>query len=344
ALQQKNSFALFGSGDFTFRLGGAQLAASALIAVFTALNVFGLKGVARIQNSLTGLKLIVILAFILLGLAVGSGDWSHFQQNAARTSSSPILSQFIISLFWVSVSYSGWNAATYVAEEIKQPARTLPLALTVGTALVAALYFLLNVVFIYSTPLEQMKGVLAIGSLTAQNLFGSQIAGIFSLLMAISLMSTVNAMVTIGPRLYYAMAKNGAFVGSAAKVDERYRTPVIAILCQGACAMLMTITPFPQLVLYIGFTLNFFTFMSAASLFKFRRRHDWQKLGVVSFAWPLIPATFLLVGLWMILYGITLQPRVAAASTFTVLTGALVYHLRMRRNATDTSAAALDRV
>ena len=89
--------------------------------------------------------------------------------------------------------------------------------------------------------------------------------------MALSLMATVNAMVTIGPRVYYAMAKNGAFPARAAKVHPKWHTPVVAIVAQGVCAMLMTLTPFPQLVVYIGFTLNFFAVMSVASLFWLRR-------------------------------------------------------------------------
>ena len=110
--------------------------------------------------------------------------------------------------------------------------------------------------------------------------------------MALSLMSTVNAMVTIGPRVYYAMAKNRAFLASAAKVDPKWHTPIAAIVAQGVCAMVMTLTPFPQLAIYIGFTLNIFAVMSVASLMIFRRRKGWQKLRVVSFAYPLIPVVF----------------------------------------------------
>ena len=112
----------------------------------------------------------------------------------------------------------------------------------------------------------------------ALRLFGRGIAGGFSALMALSLLATINAMVIIGPRVYYAMAKNGAFFAMAARVDKSRHTPTAAILCQGACAMLMTLTPFPQLVLYIGFALNFMAVMSVASLFVFRRRPAWQRL------------------------------------------------------------------
>jgi APA family basic amino acid/polyamine antiporter len=241
--------------------------------------------------------------FIVVGFAAGTGSWEHFSQPAVRTSTESIPVQFMISLLWVMVGYSGWNAATYVAEELKQPERTLPLALATGTAVVTALYLGLNLIFIYSTPLEQMKGVLAIGSLAASNLFGVQIAGTFAALMAISITSTVNAMVTIGPRVYYAMAKNRAFFSAASAVHPKWHTPVAAIIAQGICSVLMTLTPFPQLVIYIGFSLTFFTVMSVASVFVFRRNPHWQKMRPVSFAFPLIPGAYILVGAAMIVYG-----------------------------------------
>ncbi|MBC8167192.1 MAG: amino acid permease, partial [Bryobacteraceae bacterium] len=103
------------------------------------------------------------------------------------------------------------------------------------------------------------------------------------------------------------------------------------IVAQGACAMLMTLTPFPQLFFYIGMTLNFTAMLAVASIFVFRlRRPDWQKLQVVSFAWPLVPGFFVVIGAWMTVYGITLQSRASLAAIFTVLIGALVYHIRIR--------------
>ncbi|MCL5744799.1 MAG: amino acid permease, partial [Acidobacteria bacterium] len=258
SLKQANASYTIGSGAFSLTLGGGQLAACALIAAFTLLNCFGLGRAARVQNILTGTKILVIVSFVGLGFLFGSGSWEHFSQHAVRTSTTALPAQFVISLLWVMVGYSGWNAATYVAEELKRPERTLPLALAVGTALVTALYVGLNLVFIYSTPLEAMKGVLAVGSLSASNLFGPRVAGAFAALMAISIMSTVNAMVTIGPRVYYAMAKNKAFFKAAESVHPRWHTPVTAILSQCLCAMLMTLTPFPQLFMFIGFSLTFF--------------------------------------------------------------------------------------
>jgi APA family basic amino acid/polyamine antiporter len=193
------------------------------------------------------------------------------------------------------------------------------------------LYVGLNVVFIYSTPLEQTKGVVAIGSLAASRLFGPGVAGVFSAAMALSLLATVNAIVTVGPRVYYAMAKNGAFFSAAARVHPRWHTPVFALIAQCICTMVMTLTPFRDLLTYIGFTLNFFAVMSVASLFVFRRRPGWRRLKAVDIAWPVIPIFFILVGVWMTIFGITLEPRVSLAGVLTIGTGAAVYHFRRRR-------------
>lgn len=333
SVRQENAHVLAGSGEWTLHLGGAQMVACALVLAFTLLNCIGVQRVARIQNVLTAAKVLMLVGFIALAFFIGHGSWGNFSLNATRTASTPIAAQFAVSLFWIYVAYSGWNAATYVAEELQKPSRTLPAALGIGTVLVAALYLLLNVVFIYAAPLEDLKGHIAVGALAASRLFGPEIAGLFSGLMALSLMSTVNAMVTIGPRVYYAMAKNGAFLASAAKVDPKWRTPVLAIVAQGICTMILTLTPFPQLVIYIGFLLNFFAVMSVASLIHLRRQPGWRKLRVVSFCYPLFPVLFILVGLWMTVQGVQLKPYVSLAAVITVATGAIVYHFRMRSKA-----------
>ncbi len=330
ALRQDHPAWIVGSGAFSLRLGGAQAAAAALIALFTVLNFFGVGLVAKIQNVLTATKLLVIASFMALGFLAGTGSWEHFAHSAVRTSPYPVAGQFAISLFWIYVAYSGWNAPTYVAEEIRRPERTLPLSLALGTMLVAAVFLSLNVVFIYAAPLEAMKGELAVGALAATRLFGPEVAGAFSLLMAVSLVATVNAMVTVGPRVYYAMAQNKAFFRGAAQVHPRWRTPVTAILWQGVCAALMTMTSFPDLIIYIGFSLTFFAVLSVASLFVFRRRPGWQRLRVVSFAWPLAPALFILVGAVTIAYGVTLEWKVSLAAIATITAGALVYHFRFQ--------------
>ncbi len=330
-LKQANAPVVIGSGEFSFRLGPGQLVASLLIAAFTALNCFGIGRTAKVQNVLTSTKLIVIVAFLALGFAFGTGSWNHFSEPAVRTSAFSLPTQFVVSLLWVMFGYSGWNAATYVAEEVRRPERTLPLALAFGTGIVAALFLLLNVIYIYASPLESMKGVIAIGSLAASNLFGPNVAGAFSALMAICIVSTVNAEITIGPRVYYAMAKNRAFFKAAAAVHPRWHTPIAAIVAQGLCAIAMTVTPFPQLVIYIGMSLTLFTVLSVASLFVYRRkRPGWQRLRALQFAWPLIPVSYILVGACMMVYGVVSHPGASLTAFGTVGAGALVYRFGVR--------------
>jgi APA family basic amino acid/polyamine antiporter len=331
SLQLANATTTVGSGIFSLRLGNGQLVASCLIAGFTILNCFGLGRTAKVQNVLTSTKLLVLAGFLLLGFTVGAGSWGHFAQPAVRTSTVGLPAQFFVSLLWVMVGYSGWNAATYVAEEIRRPERTLPLALGAGTAIVAALYLGLNVIYIYATPLEQLKGKTAVGAISASNLFGPGVAGAFALLMALCIVSTVSAEVTIGPRVYYAMAKNKAFFRAAANVHPRWHTPVVAILSQGLCAMVMTLTSFRDLLTYIGMSLTLFTALSAAALIKFRRtRPGWQRLRAVDFAWPLIPVSYIVVGAAMMVYGVIQAPVVSLAAFGTVGIGALIYRFGVR--------------
>ncbi|MDA2924815.1 amino acid permease, partial [Acidobacteria bacterium AH-259-L09] len=212
-------------GPLTLHLADAQLMACAVVAVFTVLNVLGAREVGRLQTALTVLKLLVIAGFLALGFAMGEGDVAHFSAVAERTSNLSFFEQFAISLVFVFFGYSGWNAAVYVAEEIEKPERTLPIALAVGTALVTALYVALNVLYLYGASLEELKGVVAVGAKVANALFGSQTGRLFSLAMALSLLATVNAMCLVGPRVYYAMARDGAFFPIAARIHPKWKSP-----------------------------------------------------------------------------------------------------------------------
>lgn len=319
-------------GFVELRLGGAQLLASAIVLVFTAVNLTGVSQVARLQNVLTATKLLVIGVFLLLGFAVGNGDWAHFAESAQRVSASPLAAQFAISLIFVFYGYSGWNAAVYVAEEIREPERTLPIALIFGTLVVAVLYAALNVLYIYANPLNDMKGVVAVGAQAASSLFGTRGGGLFSGAMAASLLATVNAMSMIGPRVYYAMARGGAFFAIAAKVHPRWKSPWIAVLAQGVCSCLLILTgTFESLVYYIGFTLFLFSALSVLALFKFRKRAGWKRSRWVDIGYPLIPAVYVSMNAWVFVYFAQLRSWEALWSLLTVLGGALIYHLYIRK-------------
>jgi basic amino acid/polyamine antiporter, APA family len=316
-------------GFIQLRLGGATFLACGIVAVFTAVNLVGVSQVAKLQNVLTATKLTVIGAFLLLGFTIGNGDWSHFSQTAVRTSTSSLATQFATSLIFVFFAYSGWNAAVYVAEEIREPERTLPIALVFGTIAVAGLYVALNVLYVYARPLEDLKGVVAVGATAAGSLFGNRVGGIFSAAMALGLLATVNAMCMIGPRVYYAMARNGAFFPAAARLHPRWNSPWIAVLAQGACTCVLILSGTLQsLINYIGFTLYLFTALSVLAVFKFRRRPGWKRSRWVSIGYPIIPLTYVSMNVWVMYFS---WNRSALWSLVTVLAGALIYHFYIRQ-------------
>src|SRR5262245_6446469 len=316
-------------GFMQLSLGGASFLACAIVAIFTAANLVGHPQVARLQNVLTATKIGVVVALLLLGFAVGTGDWSHFTQTIARTSNTSLAAQFATSLIFVYYGYSGWNAAVYVAEEIRDPERTLPKALILGTLFVAVLYALLNVLYIYANSLNELKGVPAVAAKAAGSLFGNQVGGLFSAAMAAALLASVNAMSMIGPRVYYAMARDGAFFAAAARLHPRWNSPWIAVLAQGICCCLLILTgTFQSLINYIGFTLYLFSSLSVLALFKFRRRPTWKRSRWVSIAYPLIPLAYVAMNAWVVYFS---WNRAALWSVVTIIVGALIYHFYIRR-------------
>lgn len=315
-------------GFLTLHLGDAQLFACAVVTVFTIFNLFGVHTVGHIQTALTALKLLVIGGFLMLGFTIGQGNPVNLSLVIERTSNSPLVEQFAISLIFVFFSYSGWNAAVYVAEEIKNPERTLPIALAVGTTLVTVLYLALNTLYIYGASLQELSGVITVGTTVANALFGAEGGRFFSLALALSLLATVNAMCLVGPRVYYAMARDGAFFSIAAKLHPKWNSPWVAVVLQGICTLLLIILPtFRSLVIYTGFTLYLFSALAVLGLFRLRRRPDWKKFSWLERSYPLIPLLYVGMSGWVLLFSIRAAPVASAMALATVLGAALIYAL-----------------
>jgi len=319
-------------GFFRIHAGYGQWLAITIVAAFAAINIVGLRLASNLQNLLTSLKLGVLLTFLVLAFSVGKGSVEHFSLPAARTSVHSLGAQFAVSLIFVMFAYSGWNAATYVAEEMKTPESTLPASLVSGTLLVAVFYCALNVAFLYALPLEKMKGVVRVGGAAAVALFGSRGGGLFSAIMAVGLLSCVSAMVIVGPRVYYAMAKDGCFFPGAARLHPRWLTPVQAILYQSVATAAMILTgTFEGLIYYIGFALILFAALATAGMVRLRRRAGWKRLPAVSWAYPLAPVVFIVASAWMICYTAALRPKESCLGLLTMVVGGLAYWWIRRR-------------
>lgn len=308
------------------RFGYPQAISIALIIALAAINLLGVNLAAKVQNVETAAKLAVIIAFLALAFTVGHGDRAHFGSSAVRTSHHGLAAQFAISLILVMFAYSGWNAATYVTEEMKSPERTLPCVLLLGTGIVAMLYLFLNVAYIYALPLESLRGVLPVGAVSATALFGSRGGAFFTVMIAISLLSTISAMSLVGPRVYYAMARDGCFPAGAAQLHPKWNTPVRAILYQVLASVVMVLTgTFEALVYYIGFTLILFSALAVAGLMRLRARPGWRRLPAVSCCYPAIPLAFVLASLWMLLWALGNRPLECALGLLTVISAGLLY-------------------
>jgi basic amino acid/polyamine antiporter, APA family len=311
--------------------GYAQWVSIWVIFLFAAINIAGLHWASKLQNVLTALKLGILAVFLIAAFAAGRGDWAHFHLATTRSSPHGLGAQFAVSLIFVMFAYSGWNAASYVAEEIKDPQRSLPLALGLGTGLVVLLYVALNVAFVYALPLEAMKGVVAVGAAASDALFGGRVGDFFSAAMAGALLSSISAMSIVGPRVYYAMGRDGLFPAGAAEVHPRWGTPVKAIVYQAITSALMVLTgTFEALIYYIGFSLILFAALAVAGLLRLRKRPEFRRLRVVNWGYPAVPLLFVAVSLWMLAWTFVLRPRESVLGLVTILCGAAFYRWRLR--------------
>lgn len=295
-----------------------------VIVLFTFIHMRGLVFGTRIQNYLTLMKVVLIVVLIAMGLLFGKGDIHHFSIREPMAFNFNSLKTFGLSLMWIMFAYSGWNASTYIGSEIKDPVRNLPRSLLFGTGVVTIMYVLLNIVFVYATPPNEIKGVISIGGLTARNLFGPSIDAAFSLLIAFALFSSLSAFIIIGPRVYYSMAHDGYFFSFAAKVHPVYQTPWVAILLQSGIAILMVLTSsFDQILTYMGFALGIFPLLAVAGVFKLRASGK-NVLRFPRLSLHLI--IYLIFGTMMLTLSYFERPIESSIALATVLAGIPVYY------------------
>jgi APA family basic amino acid/polyamine antiporter len=307
-------------------------AAVGLVVVLALLQLKSPAIGTRFQNVFTFGKIGLIAAFIVGGCLFA--DWSRLAAPTTLTVADAVVSpKLAVGLVFISFTYSGWNAAAYIAGELRSPNRTVPLALVGGTLIVMLLYVGLNVVFLASAPLNQLAGQVRIGHVAAEHLFGQSAGRGMSLVIAVGLVSTVGAMMIAGPRVYEAI---GWDYPSLAVLTKRSAagSPVIAILLQAAVAIgLIASMRFEELLKFIGVTLSLFSILTVLGVFVVRRRLFGQAV-VVHAPWKLI-SPLLFVGLesWMIWHTVWSNPWVLAG-TASVLVGASGLYLFVRRDAT----------
>lgn len=306
-------------------------AAIGLVVVLALLQMKSPTIGAKFQNAFTFGKIGLILAFIVGGCLLA--DWSHLTVPSKLSVGTAMVSpKLAVGLVYISFTYSGWNAAAYVAGELHNPNRTVPLALVGGTLIVMLLYLGLNVVFLASAPAEQLAGQVRIGHVAAVNLFGQAAGRGMSLMIAIGLVSTVGAMMIAGPRVYEAI---GWDYPSLAILTKRSAdgSPVTAILLQAAFAIgLIVSMKFEELLRFIGVTLSLFAILTVLGVFVVRRRLIGESAGGTVWWKTIPPVLFIALESWMIWHTVRSDPRVLAV-TAGVLAAAFGLYLIVRRGA-----------
>jgi APA family basic amino acid/polyamine antiporter len=305
-----------------------SIVALTAIAALTLIHVRGLGPGRLVQNVLAAVKVSAIVVLVALGFAIGRGHVSNFSSGGDIGSVA-----FLLALVPVMFSYSGWNAAAYVAEEVRDPGRNVPLALGLGTAIVVVLYVLLNALYVFAMPVSALAALPGgrLMDTMAERLFGFAAGNLLAIFTIVSIAASVSAMVLAGPRVYYAMARDGLFVRAAERVHPRFHTPVIAIVAQGIWSSVLVMSgTLSQLVSYTGFGVVLFSGVAVTALFVLRRRQPFAERPFSALGYPWAPALFVLASLVMVANEIWRNGTTAGAGIAVIAAGVPVYFL-MRR-------------
>jgi basic amino acid/polyamine antiporter, APA family len=291
------------------------------------------------HNIWTALKLALIVVLIVAGFAVGDTQTMSFMPSAADLGyvrGAP----FAISLVFVLYSYSGWNAATYIAGEVRDPSRNLPRSLFVGTAIVIVLYVLLNAVFLMVAPMRELSGQLDVAIVAGKHIFGNVGGRIVGGLICLGLVSSISAMTWIGPRVTMTMGEDQPLFRLFARKSSR-GAPANAIIFQLAVSNLLLLTQSFEAVLdFIQFSLTFCSFFAVLGLIKMRITHPDIPRPYRAFGYPVTPLIFLSVTLFMMCYLVVNRPLQSLAGFAVMSAGLLIYYVSRPEPAVPASDAS----
>lgn len=266
-------------------------AAIALAAVLHGLRVA--PGVVA-QNAVVALKLVLIAFFVIAGLQAPMGGVIVPDSSTALDATGLDLGAFAVTLVWISLAYSGWNAAVYVAGEVREPRRNVPAALLLGTGLVTVAYLALNATFLRAAPIVDLAGKAEVGAIAAEALGGTGLRKLLTGIVALALFSSVSSMVMAGPRVYARMAGDGALPRA---FERGLEAPGLAVLLQAALAIgVVWMTGLRTLLSYSGLTLSLCAAAAVVGLFRLRGRLGAAAVPVPG--WPVVPVLYLAITLF----------------------------------------------
>ncbi|MGA2814710.1 MAG: amino acid permease [Xanthobacteraceae bacterium] len=311
---------------FGFPIDWPLLFGLAIIWLAALVHLGGVRLGSAYHNAWTALKLVLIVVFIIAGFAFGDSQPISFAPSAVdltRIGGAP----FAISLVFVMYSYSGWNAATYIGGELRDPARNLPRALFAGTAIVIVLYVLLNAVFLTTTPMHELAGQLDVAIVAGKHVFGNLGGRIVGALICLGLISSISAMTWIGPHVTMTMGEDIPLLRVFSRRSKR-GVPAVAIIFQLLVSNLLLLTQSFEAVLdFIQFSLTFCSFFTVLGLIKMRITHPNLARPYRAWGYPVTPLIFLSVTLFMMYYLVVNRPLQSLAGVAMMSVGLVIYYL-----------------
>jgi APA family basic amino acid/polyamine antiporter len=312
------------------RISAGQVVAAASIAVLGAINYIGVRFGNGFQAILTAIKVALLAAVPALAFILRPVD-PQFAPVVSHVSDP--LAAFGVAMIAVMWAYSGWDYLSFASGEIKDPARTIPRALILGTLALTALYVLINLGYIFSLSMADMRGVLRIGERAVGAMIG---AGGTALVVAGVMISTfgcnASSIIPIS-RVCFAMSADGLFLRSAAAVHPKYRTPHVSIVLTTAWSAFLTLTgTYEQLYTYVVFTALLFNVAGGIAIFKLRRSRPDVPRPYRTWGYPLVPAVFVLSTAVLVINTLRERPVESFAGLGLVALGLPAYWYWRRNN------------
>lgn len=294
------------------------------VILVTLIHLGSLTFIGSFQQFFTYSKVVLILVIGVLGFSVGHSQGISFlpEEGDMELVTS---GAFAISLIYVLYAYTGWNAATYMMDEVKKPERNVPLALLIGTLFVTVLYIFVNAAFLYSTPIDNIKGEPEVGLIAAQAILGPKGGMIMGILISFGLISSISSMVWAGPRVSAAIGRDYPALRFLKRTNKN-GVPAIAILLQGAVvAVLVLSATFEQLINYVQSLLTISSLMVVTGIFFLRVKRPDIKRPYKAWGYPLTPAIFALTSGYVLWFQIKDRTVEFGWGITTLALGALVY-------------------
>ncbi|MEO8138037.1 MAG: amino acid permease [Gemmatimonadota bacterium] len=303
---------------------GDQLLGACFIILVGSVNYFGIKRGAVIQNLSTIFKVAALAALVILGFAMGKGmGMGPMLAQRAEVAVSPFLLA-MVSILW---AYDGWADLAFVGGEVKDPQRTLPRALIIGTSVVVLLYLSANLIYLYLIPIEQMKQAELVAADVAQLLIGPTGIVVVSAAVAVSTFGTLNGSMMTAPRIFFAMADDGLFPKAIAKVDPVTGAPTAAILLAAVMGVIfILIKTFTELADQFVIGIWPFYAMAVAGVFVLRKTQPDLPRPYRTFGYPVVPLLFLGASLFLLGNYLVSEPKAFAVDIGVILTGVPVYY------------------